>query len=80
MTTAQEYPWAAAESNYHPTELQIRSRGGRAVGGQIVGQYRAAEAHCCQCCRCRISRSDLIIEVLTAGDVLEVCAVYLRST
>jgi hypothetical protein len=73
MTTAQEDPWAGAESQHQPRGLLTRSRGGHAIGGQIVGRYWAREAQRCQCCRCRIHRGDLVFEVLVDDDVLEAC-------
>jgi hypothetical protein len=77
MTTAQgQNPWAGADINRdQPRGLHLRSRGGNAIGGRIVGHYRARVAQRCQCCRCRIRRGGLVYEVLTAdGDLLEVCA------
>jgi hypothetical protein len=77
MTPAQgQNPWAGADINRNqPRGLLTRSRGGNAIGGRIVGGYRATEPQRCQCCRCRIRRGGFIYEVLTdAGDVLEVCA------
>jgi hypothetical protein len=78
MTTAQGNPWAGANNTRHqPRRLHTRSRGpgGNAIGGRIVGGYRATEPQRCQCCRCRVHRGGLVYEVLTAGGaVLEVCA------
>jgi hypothetical protein len=52
----------------------VRSRsGGHAIGGRIVGRYRAREAQRCQCCRCRIARGQTVFEVVTDDDLLEVC-------
>jgi hypothetical protein len=56
--------------------LQVRAdRRGHAIGGRMVGRFRARRAMRCQCCRCRIERGDLVVEVLTAVGVLEVCTV-----
>jgi hypothetical protein len=57
-----------------PLGLQTRSRtGGRAIGGEVVGRHRASEALRCGCCRCRVRRSEWIIEVLLEDVVIEVC-------
>jgi hypothetical protein len=74
MTPARGRSRADADTNYHaiPQALLIRSWG-RASGGQIIGRRRAWEPMPCGCCRCRIARGDLVFEVLTASDLLNVC-------
>ena len=40
-----------------PRAYAIRSArtGGHAIGGRVVGRYRARGPHACGCCHCRIS-------------------------
>jgi hypothetical protein len=69
-------PTAGAGQHEDEARALTRSlrRGGHAIGGQIIGRYRAAEAMRCGCCPCRIVAGEPVYEVLTAGALLEVCA------
>jgi hypothetical protein len=48
-------------------------RGGKAIGGRVLGRRRARHAQRCECCPCRISAGAWVYEVLRAEDVVWVC-------
>jgi hypothetical protein len=58
--------------------VQTRSghaRGGRTIGGWIVGRRRAPAGEHCDCCsRCMIEPGDVVFDVMHRGRRTVVCA------
>jgi hypothetical protein len=76
MTAARgKCPRAGADGTRLTTGelILLRSRGGHAAGGRVLGEHRAREPLRCQCCGCAIATGQLVVEVLAVAGLLEVC-------